>query len=402
MNKERKCMRDYFWRSPKRVYLLLVAGIALSQSVTFGTYVLFLQHVGLSPLQINLVNVAFYSSRVLLEVPTGAIADTFGRKASLVVAMLLYGAGLLVYWCATDMAWCVAAELVLAAGSTCASGSFEAWAVDEMHALDLHDEVTPMLAREHLVRSISLCVGAPVGGILATAWTPATPWLVAGIGSFAVAGAALLLMRETRVAVRTERVHRVLWNTTCESVRYALSPGRVRSLLLVGGLVIFGTMAPNMQWAQLFGPSVGGTLGAGFFFTGLVLCVALGALVTPHLVRWLGKERGLGTVLLASGVGLCLTVAFEFPFSLAPFVLYELANGAVKPLRSGLLNEAIESRDRATVLSCETMVAQLGGALGLVCTGAAAQYLGFQYAWALGGLALILAAVFTRRLRVGR
>lgn len=395
-------MKKYFLGSPGRVYLLLVAGIALSQSVTFGTYVLFLQHVGLSPLQINLVNVAFYSSRVLLEVPTGAIADTFGRKASLVTAMLLYGVGLLVYWFATDMAWCIAAELVLAAGSTCASGSFEAWAVDEMHALDLHDEVAPLLAREHVVRNVALCVGAPIGGVLATFGTPATPWVVAAGGSFAVAAAAFLLMRETRVVVRTERVHRALWNTTCESIRYALAPGAVRTLLVVGGLLIFGTMAPNMQWAQLFGPSVGGTFGAGFFFTGLVVCVALGSLCVPRLIAWLGKEGALFVVLLVGGAGLCLTVLLDFPLSVAPFVIYELANGAVKPLRSALLNEAIESRDRATVLSCETMVAQFGGALGLVATGAAAQYLGFQFAWILGGVALVLAALALRGLRPGR
>jgi predicted MFS family arabinose efflux permease len=259
-----------------------------------------------------------------------------------------------------------------------------------------------MLAREHVVRNVALCVGAPIGGVLATVGTPATPWVVAAGGSFAVAVLALVFMRETRVTVRAERVHRALWNTTCESIRYALAPGAVRNLLVVGGLLIFGTMAPNMQWAQLFGPSVGGTFGAGFFFTGLVMCVALGSLCVPRLVTWLGKERALFVVLVVGGVGLCVTALLGFPVSLAPFAIYELANGAVKPLRSGLLNEAIKSRDRATVLSCETMVAQFGGAVGLVATGAAAQYLGFQFAWILGGGALVLAALALRGVRSGR
>lgn len=228
--------------------------------------------------------------------------------------------------------------------------------------------------------------------------SPATPWLVAAVGNAVVGVAAIFVMREKRVTERSGTVRRALWDTTCQSVLYATRVGSVRTLLIVGGLVMFGTMTPNMQWAQLFGPSVGGMLGSGFLFTGMVLVVSLGSLLVPRFVRLMGgdKRRGLLWVTIAGGVALALTVTFGFPLSLAPFAVYELANGLLKPLRSASMNEAIVSRDRATVLSCETMVSQMGGALGLVATGACAEYLGYQSAWFLGAAAFLAAAVVLR------
>ena len=385
--------------SPMSAFLLLSACVSVSMSVTFGTYVLFLQSIGLSPLEINLVNFAFYVSRFVLEMVTGAIADVFGRKASFVISCGFYAAGLVLYWSATSIGGCILAECVLAVGSTCASGAFEAWAVDELHAADQHEEVAGMLSRQGFLSQVAVCVGAPIGGLAASVYGPGFAWLIAATGFVVVGLLALVIMRETRSTERTVSAHRALWTTLCMSWNYVTSSGSIRRYLMLGALFMFGVQIPNMQWAQLFGKQVGGLSGAGILFTFIGVAIAMGAVMVPRLTKRMGGDevRTLRMMLVIAGVSLVMTVGFGFPLSVASFLVYEFANGSIKVLKSSAMNRAIVSKDRATVLSCESMTSQVGGAAGLVLSGMLVQYVAPSAAWILGGTVMFLAALAVAR-----
>jgi len=73
---------------------------------------------GLNLFQINLVNVAFYTTLFVFGIPTGAFADIFGRKTSVVLAGIFNALGTLVYYLATGFLGFAAAEILLAIGST--------------------------------------------------------------------------------------------------------------------------------------------------------------------------------------------------------------------------------------------------------------------------------------------
>ncbi len=65
---------------------LLNAAIALHSTV----YTLYLISKGLNLFEVNLVNVVFYVTLSLFEIPTGAYADIFGRKSSLVLSAAVH------------------------------------------------------------------------------------------------------------------------------------------------------------------------------------------------------------------------------------------------------------------------------------------------------------------------
>src|SRR5260221_2139111 len=84
-------------RSFQRTYLLLTVLTTLSASVIWGVNTLFLLDAGLSNSEAFAANAFFTLGEVLFEVPTGVIADTFGRQtsyllgsATLVTTTLLY------------------------------------------------------------------------------------------------------------------------------------------------------------------------------------------------------------------------------------------------------------------------------------------------------------------------
>src|SRR3990170_2301769 len=84
-------------RKVQRIYLLLTLLSTLAASLIWGVNTLFLLDAGLSNAQAFGANAFFTVGQVLFEVPTGVLADTWGRRTSfllgagtLLVSTLLY------------------------------------------------------------------------------------------------------------------------------------------------------------------------------------------------------------------------------------------------------------------------------------------------------------------------
>ena len=69
-------------RRVQRVYLTLVLGNTLAASFIWGINTLFLLDAGLSNLEAFAANAFFTAGMMIFEVPTGVVADTWGRRAS--------------------------------------------------------------------------------------------------------------------------------------------------------------------------------------------------------------------------------------------------------------------------------------------------------------------------------
>src|ERR687891_2852227 len=81
----------------QRVYLLLLLGNTLAASFIWGINTLFLLDAGLSNLEAFAANAFFTAGMMIFEVPTGVVADTYGRRtsyllgaATLLLSTLLY------------------------------------------------------------------------------------------------------------------------------------------------------------------------------------------------------------------------------------------------------------------------------------------------------------------------
>src|SRR5439155_2648707 len=73
-----------------RVFYGLEFVLSLPAWVLVAVYLV--TEVGLSPLQLVLVGTVMEISIFLFEVPAGVVADTYGRKLSLIVSFLIQGA----------------------------------------------------------------------------------------------------------------------------------------------------------------------------------------------------------------------------------------------------------------------------------------------------------------------
>ena len=79
-----------------RTYLLVTALFNLAASLIWGVDTLFKLHAGLNIFQVMLTNAAFTFGMVVCEIPTGVVADTLGRRVSLLLCIAtLFGSTLL-------------------------------------------------------------------------------------------------------------------------------------------------------------------------------------------------------------------------------------------------------------------------------------------------------------------
>jgi MFS family permease len=139
---------------------------------------------GLSIGQIGVVFAVHSGVAIALEVPSGALADTIGRRRVLLAGALLTALSLVVFAVAQAVVAFMASVALLAAGRALISGSLEAWYVDSLRILDPAAPLSHGLSRGTAAEGIALALGALAGGVLVT---------VSGYGLAALAGATAAL-----------------------------------------------------------------------------------------------------------------------------------------------------------------------------------------------------------------
>ena len=119
---------------------------------------------------------------VLLEVPTGRLADAIGRKP---IALLSQGftlASMVALLLVTNVFMVMVYAVLQGIGAALNSGSLEAWYVDALKRVAPAADLQKNLARVEVVSAVAL-LGSGVGGILSTlvsGWD--LPWPLSAFG----------------------------------------------------------------------------------------------------------------------------------------------------------------------------------------------------------------------------
>ena len=169
-------------RRIQRTYLTLLLGNTLAASFIWGINTLFLLDAGLSNLEAFAANAFFTAGMMLFEIPTGVVADTWGRRVSYLLGTItLAGSTLLYYllWVAKAPFWeWAVVSMLLGLGFTFFSGAVEAWLVDALHFAGYDGGLESVLGRGQMVGGIAMLGGSVAGGVIAQATSLGVPFLL--------------------------------------------------------------------------------------------------------------------------------------------------------------------------------------------------------------------------------
>ena len=119
---------------------------------------------------------------VLFEVPTGVVADVWGRRVSYLLGTLTLAGSTFLYWLLWQMsapfwAWAIV-SMLLGLGFTFFSGAVEAWLVDALHYAEYDGSLESVMGRGQMVGGAAMLGGSVLGGVIAQATNLGVPFLM--------------------------------------------------------------------------------------------------------------------------------------------------------------------------------------------------------------------------------
>ncbi|HEU4755545.1 MAG TPA: MFS transporter [Agromyces sp.] len=391
-------------RRVQGVYYTLILGNTVAASFIWGINTLFLLDAGLTNLEAFAANAFFTAGMVIFEIPTGVVADTVGRRASyllgtatLAVTTVLYW--LLWVWQSPFWAWAIVSVL-LGLGFTFFSGAVDAWLVDALHATGYRGSLEAVFGRAVIVGNVAMLAGSVLGGVIAQLSNLGVPFLVrAGILLVMFVVAAVLMRDLGFTPDRGEGPLQATRTVFRASVRYGLGNRPVRWLMLTTpftmgvGIYAFYALQPYLLelWGDEGAYSIAGLAAALLSGAGIV-----GGFLAPSVRRRFAKRTSV--ILLAAASSalalVVLAVTANFWAAVLLIAVWGVASSIDDPVHRAYLNDMIPSKQRATVLSFDSLLGSAGAAAIQPVLGRSADLGGYGFSLLWSGIIQALAIPF--------
>ena len=391
-------------RSIQRTYLLLLLGNTLAASLIWGINTIFLLDAGLSNLEAFAANAFFTGGMVVFEVPTGIVADTIGRRASYLLGTVTLTVSTLLYvllWQVEAPFWqWAAASALLGLGFTFFSGAVEAWLVDALTATGFTGELETVFGRGQIVTGVAMLSGSVAGGFLAAQVSLGMPFIARGAILAVMFAVAWRLMHDVGFTPDPRgQPLAEMRRITAASIEYGWRVPAVKWLmvevLFAGGVGIYAFYALQPYLLELYGDP------EAYQVAGLVAAIIagaqiLGGIAAPRIRRLFHRRTSalIATAALSTaslfGIGLVDSFAGVIVLTSAWGLLF----AATMPIRQAYLNGMIPSRQRATILSFDSMASSGGGVWVQPLLGRSADAFGYGPSYLIGAGISALALPF--------
>ena len=351
-------------------------------------FVYYEERAGLAPATILWIQSYFLTVRALLDLPLGALADRYSRRACLVAYALGQAAGAAALLVSPTFWTVIVAETVFAAAGAFKSGADSAFLFDGLKAMGRLDLYPRAESRAQAVISLASGATAITGGLLA-ARNLALPYAATVVAALVSAAVTRTFAAETRAAGgRTSPARLVL-----EAARYAArTPGvggvvALSAFAVVASHVYYYLQQPYLRAAAvplaLFGVVFAATKGV----TAMVASVA-------HRVDAALGPRGVTAVMTATPVvGLGAMAAVATPVGALLLLTRGVLDGLWQPLLNVYMNRLVGSRLRATMLSAQSLASRLVLAAALALLGLGTERVGLAQTLAAAAVAVAAAGV---------
>lgn len=330
----------------------------MSLSITRGFWMIYLASKGMSLVQLGILEGMFHVTSFVMETPTGAIADLFGRKFSRILSrFFLVGDALLILY-GTSFTHFMLAFMLCAIGWNLESGAGDALVYDSLVEIGEERSYMKVNGRIETTYQIAQAGGLALGGLIAGI---SYSYLYYGqIVIIAASVAVALLFTETKVGREKGPGEVKQGLIACLKKQYVDSfkiiKGNNRLIYLIvfqNALGVFTTT--TFFYMQIYCKDNGMKENAiGIVFAVSCILGAIGGL-SAHRIEGIVKERKL---LLLSPVAFMILLwgLVWFKTALITFILIGMIDSLTYVVYFDYVNRMIPSAERATLLSFNSMV----------------------------------------------
>lgn len=286
---------------------------------------------------------------IIAEIPTGAIADLFGKKNTLLLAFALLAICNLWMAFTPNFVILILSCLIGGLGGAFYSGTIDALAYDSLKEKNLESRFDKVMANIGTYRLVAQAICGAIGGFL-YAFQPSLPFIATGILQI-LAFIACLFIIEPKIDTEKFSLKTFLLQTkqgireltkTIDIKRQALM------LITIGGLVAIGDEMLNSFLGVEFGYSASEL---GILFAVICLVAALASQITPYLKQKLGSNVALFVIGVLIAISYIVSPALGIIFGGVSILLRSSFQSIFDNLSTIIISNNSDSRYRVTTLS---------------------------------------------------
>ncbi len=333
----------------------------------------------------------------VLEIPTGALADAFGRKGSTILGFVGFAIGMLIIPSITDPVQLIIVFAAWGLPITLISGASEAWVVDNLKAVGREDLIEDFFTKDQSINMLGFIFASILAGLVVKYWGMDMIWYVSGISMLATIP-VLMLQKEYFVPekVNFRNTMKQAGQNIREGARFSIGEKQVLYLLIAVIFISIGSefvMVLKQPYMELMGipREFFGYLAA----IGSAICVGTPFLAKAISQRTQNKNHYLAmhTLIFAAVMVAVIFVNMAWLAALVLIILsirWSMFNPIFEPYFQNILPTEI----RATMGSFKNMVFAAGLLIGDVILSAFTDTVGPGNMLVLGGLITLPAILF--------
>jgi MFS family permease len=338
----------------RNIYALYLIKLSKWFSLVMPIIVLFYEKQGLGLQDVFILKSVYSIAAVTLEIPSGYLADVWGRRKCLLLGSFLFFFGYLCYSFTDTFAAFLFAELLLGVGQTLVNGADSALLYDTTAQYKEEHQYLRYEGRITMIGNFAEAFAGIFGGLLAV-YSLRFPFY----GQAAIAFIGIPASIALKEVNRSKQIQNPL-TEIIRIIKYSLITNkRLCCNIMYSGIIGAATlmMAWFVQPVLMYLKTPVSWFGV--IWTVLNLVVGFAALYSDRVDRYLGPKK-MGTLILLFIVGGYVTLAFNLTYAgLAILFVFYIFRGFATPILKGYINQMTISEMRATVLSIRNFIIRL-------------------------------------------
>ncbi|MFA5748097.1 MAG: MFS transporter [Candidatus Absconditabacterales bacterium] len=364
-------------------------------------YVLYFLSIGMSLAQVALITSLRSVVGFIFELPTGVIADKYGRKISVMIGYFGKVLCLAILPFTRDPRIIALAFGLDAFFQTFFSGADRALVVDYIKEKD-QSLLNGFFLKERMIRNIGMVLAPILGGWIVYYFNMSSLRMVVAGGVFV---ATLFLFK-----IKESKIHKEIDNEEDESEFNFLTAKKLFShakntfgyiwknssiLLLLAGVFLYRFVDEigGLAWTPYI-KSIGiSNVNIGYIFSFIAIISLMIPFVVGKILKFHKKEKILAWSIVGLSILFILIGIISIPLVIiAVFVLGNLIEEVYLPLEEALMHEHVPSKIRATTFSIKSMIESLASIIGGPIAGVLLGIISLQQGIALSGILLLFLA----------
>ena len=347
-----KLVMANFDKNISRLYLIKISKWF---NLVMPVVVLFYQDNGMGMQEIFILKSIYSIAIVTMEVPSGWMADVWGRKKTLFMGSVLGASGFLIYSFSFGF-WAFAiAEIVLGIGHACVSGADSAMLYDSLKASGKTEQYVKNEGRITSAGNFAEAIAGVLGGLLAAISLRTLFYFQFAVAAIAIPAAIGLVEPKIHTIEHIHSLKKIVRN-----IKSTLTHNHdLRISILLSAIT--GTATLTFAWlVQPYFLAIGLPVEMyGVFWTALNLTVGISSVFAHQVEKFLGKIWSLLTIILLITLGYFLSGIVISMWGIAFLFLFYLVRGIATPILKNYINQYAQSEIRATILSVRDFIIRI-------------------------------------------